>query len=84
MPGGQNGSDRLDRIEHALELLIDDHVQFREEHKKFQEEHKKLLIAQVLLTDSLAKLTKGQKATDDRLNALITIVDGIIRNRPGM
>jgi hypothetical protein len=29
----ENGSSRLDRIEHALELLIDDHIHFREEHK---------------------------------------------------
>ena len=45
-----NGSDRLDRIERALELLIDDCVQFREEHKL-------LLTAQIVLTDRLDKLT---------------------------
>jgi hypothetical protein len=78
----QNGDNRLDRIERALELLIDDHVQFREEHKM-------LLTAQVLLTDTMAKLAQAQRATDEqlrttdgRLNALISVVDGIIRNRP--
>jgi hypothetical protein len=110
----ENGSGRIERIEHALELLIDDHIQFREEHKQ-------LLTAQVLLTDRLDKLTQTVaeaqktmvelfrqteerfmqtderfmqtderfrqtderlKQTDERLNALIAIVDGMIRNRP--
>ena len=89
----ENGSGRLDRIEKVLELLIDDHVQFREEHKL-------LLTAQVVLTDRLDRLaqTVAQskkdsderlkatderlRATDERLNALITIVDGLIRRPP--
>jgi hypothetical protein len=84
----QNGASRLDRIERALELLIDDHVQFREEHKL-------LLTAQVVLTDRLDKLTQRVDKlaesvdklgalgahTDERLNALITIVDGMIRKQ---
>jgi hypothetical protein len=48
-----------------------------------------LLTSQVLLTDGLDKLAKtvaanaeAQKATDERLNALIKIVDDMIRNRP--
>jgi hypothetical protein len=97
-----NGCDRLDRIERALELLIDDHVQFREEHKK-------LLAAQVVLTDRVEKLAvrvdklterieqiaemgartdqrieglaEAGAQTDGRLNALIKIVDGIIRRQ---
>ena len=56
---------RMDRIERALELLIDDHIQFREEHKRL-----------------LTALAEAQKHTDERFNALITVVDGIIRNRP--
>jgi len=89
----ENGSNRLDRIEHALDLLIDDHVQFRDEHKQ-------LLTSQVLLTDRLDKLAQivseehkatadrfkeiGErfKETDEKLNALIKIVDGMIRNPP--
>jgi hypothetical protein len=89
----ENGSNRLDRIEHALELLIDDHVQF-------QVEHKQLLTAQIVLTDRLDKLAQAvseerkataerfkeaaerSKETDEKLNALIKIVDEMIRNRP--
>ena len=87
MPGThENGSARLDRLEGLMAMLIEDHVQFREEHKK-------LLTAQVVLTDRLDRfitatdqkirdLAEAGKHTDERLNALITIVDGIVRNRP--
>src|SRR5579863_2353558 len=92
----ESGSNRLDRIERAIELLIDDHVQFREEHKQF-------LTAQVVLTDRVDRLAQTMvalaeaqkataeqlratdeqlKATDERLGALIGIVDDIIRKRP--
>jgi len=77
-----SGESRLDRLEGLMALLIEDHVQFREEHKQ-------LLTAQVLLTGKMAELTEAQKQlteaqkhTDERLNALITIVDGVIRKRP--
>ena len=80
----QNGSfdSRLNRLEGLMAMLIEDHL-------KFSEEHKQLLTAQVVLTDRVDKLTiavrevvEAQKHTDERLNALITVVDGIIRNRP--
>jgi len=84
MPGThENGSgeSRLDRLEGLLALLIEDHVQFREEHKQ-------LLTAQVVLTDRLDRFIKetaeAGKHTDERLNALITIVDGIVRKRPDL
>ncbi len=85
----------MDRIERALDLLIDDHVQFREEHKL-------LLAAQVVLTDRLDRLTirvdklaeQGARTderlkelaelgahTDERLNALIKVVDGLVRKQ---
>jgi hypothetical protein len=77
----QNGASRLDRIERALELQIGDHVQFREEHKL-------LLTSQVVLTDRLDRLTERVDKlaelgahTDERLNALITIADWIIRKQ---
>lgn len=82
MPGThENGSgeSRLDRLEGLMALLIEDHVQFREEHRQ-------LLTAQVVLTDRLDRFIKetaeAGKHTDERLNALITIVDGIVRHRP--
>ena len=74
----ESGANRLDRIEKALELFLDHHVQFREEHKL-------LLTAQVILTDRLGQLTKtvaeNAQATDEKLNALIHVVDDMVRNR---
>ena len=92
MPGThENGSgeSRLDRMEGLMALLIDDHVQFREEHRM-------LLAAQVVLTDRVDKLgarldttitaiqelTASQRHTDERLNALIGVVDELVRRRP--
>jgi hypothetical protein len=54
-----------------MALLIEDHV-------RFSDEHKQLLTAQVVLTDRLDRFiketTEAGKHTDERLNALITIV----------
>jgi len=88
MPGThENGSgdSRLDRLEGLMALLIEDHV-------RFSEDHKQLLTAQVVLTDRVDKLaitldtaikelTAAHLHTDDRLNALISVVDDIVRHR---
>ncbi len=58
-----------------MELLITDHLAFNDEHKK-------LLIAQVVLTDRVDRLAQAQAHTEERLNALIAIVDDLIRKRP--
>ena len=106
----EHGQSRLDRLEGLMQLLIDDHLKFRDEHRQ-------LLTAQVLLTDqvgkltdsvgtlaltvqqlavalealagrvdtlaaSIAELTESQKHTDERLNALINVVDDLVRKRP--
>jgi hypothetical protein len=65
----------MDRLERLLDMLVADHVAFADEHKK-------LLTAQVVLTDKVDKLVDAQKHTDERLNALIAVVDGLVRNRP--
>ena len=81
-----NGQSRLDRLEGLMGLLVEDHV-------KFQEEHKLLLTAQVVLTDRVDRLaqtldtavreiSEAQKHTDERLNALIAVVDDLVRKRP--
>ena len=81
-----SGESRLDRMERLMALLIEDHGRFDEDHAKFREEHKLLLTAQVVLTDRLDRFIKetaeAGKHTDERLNALISIVDGIIRRQP--
>ncbi len=72
-----NGHDpsRLDRLEGLVEVLLNRHLEF-------EEEHKRLLIAQVVLTDRMDRMVEFQKHSDERLDALIAIVDEVIRNRP--
>jgi hypothetical protein len=78
-----HGKSRLDRLEGLMQLLIEDHLKFRDDLRQ-------LLTAQVLLTDRVDKLavtvqelTESQKHTDDRLNALIHVVnDWITRGIP--
>jgi hypothetical protein len=91
-----SGESRLDRMERLMAHLIEDHARFGEDHDRFQLEHKQLLTAQVVLTDRVDKLavkldttitaiqelTASQRHTDERLNALIAVVDDIVRGRP--
>ena len=77
---------RLDRIEGLVEVLVNRHIEF-------EEEHKKLLIAQGVLTDRLDKLAastqegfaehkQAMRDFDERLNALIAVVDGLVSRNP--
>ena len=90
---GQNGSSRMDRIERALELLIADHELFREEHKALlttqvmlTDNLNKLAEVQRKSDERWSELSRQLDerfaATDERINALITVVDGIIRRPP--
>lgn len=69
---GQNGKWRLDRLEEWMNYLA-------EEHEKFNAEHKLLLTSQVLLTDSQRKTDLMIRGIGEKVDALIRIVDGIIR-----
>ena len=75
MPNNGHDPDRLDRLEGLVEVLVNRHLEF-------EEEHKSLLIAQVVLTDRMDRMAEFQKHSDERLDALIAIVDEVIRNRP--
>jgi hypothetical protein len=57
--------NRLDRVEELLEVLVNDHIQFHEEPRQ-------LLKAQVLLYDTVQKLTEAQASFDQRLATLVT------------
>jgi hypothetical protein len=83
-----HGLSRLDRMEGLMQLLIDDHL-------KFSDEHNRLLTAQIVLGDRMDKLAEtmekvaqaqkeladAQKHTDQRMDALIAVVDGLIQKR---
>jgi FtsZ-binding cell division protein ZapB len=84
MPQQSNGSDlpsRVQRLEELIEVLTNRHINFEERHSAFEEEHKQLLTAQVLLTDEMRKLAESQRHTDERLNALIGVVDDLVRRQ---
>jgi chromosome segregation ATPase len=79
---GGAAESRLDRMEKLMELLIQDHLAFRDDLQQ-------LLTAQVVLTDrvnqlakSVQELRESQKDTEDRMNALIAVVDDIVRRSP--
>jgi hypothetical protein len=57
-----NQNTRLDRIEKALELMINDHEQFSQEHKQ-------LLIAQVVQSDQIAANARQIAALTQRMEA---------------
>jgi Na+/phosphate symporter len=86
MSGNNGDNPRLDRIEKILEVITN--VQ-----QDMQQEHQMLLRAQIVLGEVVTKL--GEKVdkladahkvlseeTDERLSALIKIVDDLVR-RPG-
>lgn len=80
------GKSRIDRIEEMLERSI---LANEAAHDSFRAEHKMLLTAQVVMTDSIAKLTENAERLDlkmlettDKLDALIQTVDDWIRGHP--
>ena len=94
MPGThENGSARLDRLEGLMAILIEDHVRFSDEHKQLLTAQVVLTDRVDKLTDRVDKvavtldtaikeLTASQLHTDARLNALIAVVDDIVRRPP--
>lgn len=77
-----HGLSRLDRMEGLMQLLIDDHLRFRDDLRQ-------LLTAQVVQGDRIDKLVEAQKQvveaqkdTHERLDALILTVDDLIRRPP--
>lgn len=64
-PNG-NRDTRMDRIEKALELMISDHEQFRQEHKQ-------LLISQVVQSGQIANNSRQIEALTQRMNQQVDI-----------
>jgi hypothetical protein len=60
----KDNESRLDRLEDAYNLMIQDHEDFRREHKA-------LLAGQVVMQDSLTRLSVKVEEIGDKLNGLI-------------
>ena len=75
---GDSSRSRLDRMERIVEVLVNTQADL-------QQDVKILLRAQVVIGDQMkegfAKLTEAQQHTEERLNALITVVDEIVRRQ---
>jgi hypothetical protein len=67
--GNQDNLSRLDRIEIAIEHVIN-------EHEKLVDEQGRLLKAQVVMVDSLDKLAAKLVAVDERLGHRIDEIGG--------
>jgi hypothetical protein len=92
--GETNGQSRLDRIEAIIERQ---ERKNEAAHERFEEEDKRLLTAQILMNSALEKtniavekmvdgmitLELKMQETTEKLNALISTVDGIIRKPDG-
>lgn len=77
-----HGSTRLDRIEGIIEALASRQA-------LIEDEFIRLLKAQVVMVDTMNNLAEAQRQADerqrqadDRLNALIAVVDDLIRRGP--
>ena len=82
MPDDNGDNPRLDRIEKIMEVLAN--VQ-----RDMQTDLQVVLRAQVVMGDQLNKLTERVdklaehgRHTDERLNALIAVVDSLVRRPP--
>jgi hypothetical protein len=70
-----NGQSRLDRIEAIIEAVATRQADL-------EDDFRRLLRAQVVMADSMRELADAQRNTEAKLNALIAIVDDIVRKRP--
>jgi hypothetical protein len=91
-----NGNSRLDRIERTLEKLsgtVYNHEAAIADHEKIMAGHDRILKqieeTQLLTAKALLRLAEAQKVTEikmnettEKLDALIKIVDDVIRKRP--
>lgn len=74
---GEPGNERLDRIERALHLMLDDHIQFREEHKL-------LLSSQVLMQGGLEELRKNMDSLGRQVETMSVKIEALTANVEGM
>lgn len=63
-PNGHGDASRIDRIERAIEGLIDGH-------ERLLASQQQLLTAQVVMTDTVTALAKKVDAHEDRIQVLI-------------
>jgi hypothetical protein len=85
---GSAGSDRLDRIERMIEVVVNTQAdiantqaEMANTQSEMQQDIKNLYRSQVVMGEKLSELTEAQKRTENNLNVLILTVDEMIRGR---
>ncbi|MBI4876125.1 MAG: hypothetical protein HY822_15920 [Acidobacteria bacterium] len=74
MPDNGNDSpSRLDRIEGIIEAIATRQADP-------EDEFRRLLSAQVVMVDTVQDLAEAQRRSDERMNALIAVVDDLVRH----
>jgi hypothetical protein len=73
--GKEKRKSRLDRIEAAIELMIGDHEQLRQDYKQVLTAQVLLTDAQEKLTDAQGKLTDAQRKSEEKIAALAERMD---------
>jgi chromosome segregation ATPase len=62
--------------------LTEEQRHMAEEQRRLTEEQRRLTEAQRRLTEAQTRLEEAQRHTEERLNALIAVVDDLVRRRP--
>ena len=84
-----NGTTRIDRIERAIEALIEGHARLTDGHQQFLAAQVSLADAQhksenqlTKLAGAMAVLAAAQKHSDERLDIVVKMMDDFIRHNP--
>jgi len=75
-------TDAQRKTEEKLGLLADSHLRLVENQQRQETEQRRLAQTQQDIAEALQRLAETQQHTEERLNALIQIVDELIRRRP--
>jgi hypothetical protein len=81
-----HGKTRLDRIEGIIEALANRQALIEDEFARLLKAQVVMVDAMTTMSDTLTaierRIDERQRQSDDRLNALISIVDDLIRKGP--
>jgi hypothetical protein len=75
-------TDRMGKLVGTMETFAGELGELAATIQQVAESQKKLSVSQKELADAQKELAETQKHTDERMNALIAIVDDLIRRRP--
>lgn len=78
----QQQSDLVQQVDQFQRGVGDAVIAIAEEQKRLTGEQRRLTEEQRRLTEEQRRLAEAQRHTEERLNALITIADGLIPRRP--